>query len=88
MKVARVLVGVIQIIHYPVNHAPARASTRDLLAQLSGRELGGAAFNAAEVLTFFASTLALSLVRRAAPQPSSHPCAGRGCVLCLCEWAG
>lgn len=65
MKVARVLVGIIQIIHYPVNHAPARASTRDMLATLTGRDLGGAAFNAAEVLAFFASTLALSLVRTA-----------------------
>ncbi|KAL4420655.1 hypothetical protein ABPG75_010311 [Micractinium tetrahymenae] len=62
MQVARVLVGIIQIIHYPVNHAPARNATRDLLAQLTGRSPLFRGYNTAEVLLFFVSTLALSLL--------------------------
>ncbi|KAL4855593.1 putative sodium-coupled neutral amino acid transporter 7 [Chlorella vulgaris] len=62
MQMARVLMGIIQIIHYPVNHFPARNATRDLLAQLTGRQLQSSAFNTAEVLGFFAATLGLSLV--------------------------
>lgn len=62
MQMARVLMGIIQIIHYPVNHFPARNATRDLLAQLTGRQLQSSAFNSAEVLGFFVATLGLSLV--------------------------
>lgn len=52
-----------QIIHYPVNHFPARNATRDLLAQLTGRQFTSTTYNVTEVLAFFAATLALSLVR-------------------------
>ena len=62
MQVARVLVGIIQVVHFPCTHFAARNATRDLLAQLTGRRLGSAAFNAAETLTFFCAALGLSLV--------------------------
>ncbi|PSC71694.1 AAAP family transporter: amino acid [Micractinium conductrix] len=62
MEIARVLVGVIQIIHYPVNHFPARNATRDLLTQLTGRRPLFPGYNTVEVLVFFAATLGLSLI--------------------------
>ena len=52
-----------QIIHYPVNHFPARNATRDLLTQLTGRRPLFPGYNTVEVLVFFAATLGLSLVR-------------------------
>ncbi|KAI7840595.1 hypothetical protein COHA_005745 [Chlorella ohadii] len=62
MALARVLVGIIQIVHYPVNHFPARNAIRDLLVQLTGRSFEGWRFNTAEVLAFYAATLVLSLL--------------------------
>ncbi|KAL4451420.1 hypothetical protein ABPG77_009492 [Micractinium sp. CCAP 211/92] len=62
MQVARVLVGIIQIIHYPVNHAPARNATRDLLTQLTGCSPVFRGYNTVEVFFFFVCTLGLSLL--------------------------
>lgn len=62
MALARVLVGIIQIVHYPVNHFPARNASRDLLSQLTGRAFEGWRFNTVEVLVFYAATLTLSLL--------------------------
>ena len=42
-------------------HHPARAAVQDSLHQLTGLRFGGPGFNAAEVLLFFGSTLAVAL---------------------------
>lgn len=72
--------GILQIIHYPVNHFPARNATRDLLAQLTGRQLQSSAFNSAEVLGFFVATLGLSLVGCRAFTTSPFLSAGSRCA--------
>ncbi|GAB4822831.1 hypothetical protein N2152v2_009877 [Parachlorella kessleri] len=64
MQVARAVVGVIETVHYPVNHNPARSATRDFLSLVTGRKLRGQTFNIIETLFFFSSTLATALLVR------------------------
>lgn len=55
------MVGVLEIASYPVNHFPARAAVRELVAHATGRPMGGRAFDVVETLVFFFATLALAL---------------------------
>jgi hypothetical protein len=83
MRVARILVAVIECVHYPVNHYPARNATRDLLSQLTGWRLAGRAFNTLEVFWFFSATLSLSLVR-CRVLVRGLPSFGLGSVIAFC----
>lgn len=64
IQVARAIVGIIQLVAYPVNHFPARAAIKDLFEHFipsSKAWIEGRSFNVSEVVLFYGASLLLAL---------------------------